>query len=362
VLALATWWFVARRKTMWFGLTVAAFSILSVTTTVGMFSSIIANWMALVVWMVFFAYTAFRLDERFRVLDAVVLLLMSTLILLIHPWTWGVFAASVALFAFVTLFQERRKGVRAAALLLSIIAIDAFLALAGLAVLGENQGWIVAETLGLFMTVVRNPASVLVFWSALTRLTQVWAAFFSPVSIVVSIIGVFCLQKANLSQWRRRLILCWLCASAIGSILAAPLGLDPSNPTRSESHLWRMLFLTPFQLTLPFGGALIAGFPKGLGKENEPANVRITRVSLRGAFLATVFATGFLLAWTPMQLRLVTIILVLPAVVGLLLAKSGSQEKELVGTLALVSLLLVAFNYATRALAQLLIDPHNYRP
>ena len=362
VLALATWWFVARRKTMGFGLTVAAFSILSVTTTVGMFSSIIANWMALVVWMIFFAYTAFRLDERFRVLDAVVLLLMSTLILLIHPWTWGVFAASVALFAFVTLFQERRKGVRAAALLLSIIAIDAILALAGLAVLGESQGWRLAETFGLYTRVVGNPASVLVFWDALTRLTQVWAAFFSPVSIVVSILGVFCLQKANLSQWRRRLILCWLCASAIGSILVAPIGWNPAYPTRGESQLWRMLFLTPFQLTLPFGAALIAGFPKRLGKTSEPAHVEVSRASVRGALLAVVFMTGFLLAWTPMQLRLVPIILVLPAVVGLLLVKSGSQEKELVGTLALVSLLLVAFNYATRGLVQLLIDPHNYTP
>jgi asparagine N-glycosylation enzyme membrane subunit Stt3 len=123
-----------------------------------------------------------------------------------------------------------------------------------------------------------------------------------------------------------------------------------------------MLFLTPFQLTLPFGVALLVGFPKRLGKTSEPAHVEVSRASVRGALLAVVFTTGFLLAWTPMQLRLVPIILVLPAVVGLLLAKSGSQEKELVGTLALVSLLLVAFNYATRGLVQLLIDPHNYTP
>ena len=117
-LAFSMWWFLARRMSARFGLIVFMLSILSVTTTVGMHSSILANWMALVVWMSFFAYIAFRSDKKFRALDAIALLVMSTLILFIHPWTWGVFAASVMIVAIITIFQEKRKGLFAGAILI----------------------------------------------------------------------------------------------------------------------------------------------------------------------------------------------------------------------------------------------------
>jgi len=130
ILAFATWWFVARGKTADFGLIVALFSALSVVTAVGMYSSIIANWMALVAWMLFFAYLAFRCDERIGALDAAVLLLFSILILFIHPWTWGVFAASILLFALVTLYQERRRALKTTAVLVLVVVVDALLALA----------------------------------------------------------------------------------------------------------------------------------------------------------------------------------------------------------------------------------------
>lgn len=73
--------------------------------------------MALLVWVVFFAYVAFRGYEGFRITDLIVLLAPSTLILFIHPWTWGVFATTVLLAAIVALFQEGRKGLRGTATL-----------------------------------------------------------------------------------------------------------------------------------------------------------------------------------------------------------------------------------------------------
>jgi hypothetical protein len=363
VSAFAAWWFLARRKPISFGLTVALFSVLSVVTTVGMYSSILANWMAYVVWMLFFGYVAFRGDAQFRVLDTVPLLLMSTLILFIHPWSWGVFAASVLLFAVLTLVQEKRRGLKPAALLVLVVVVDIVIAFLSLAVLGESQGWRVAEAFGDYLVVVRNPASVLVFWDALTRLTQVWAAFFSPLSIVVSILGVFCLQKANLSGSRRRLVLCWLCVSAIGSILVAPVGFNPSEPIRSESQLWRLLFLTPFQLTLPLGAALLADLPRRLNRARGslPGPKSGLRPHRR-IFFAAVSACGFLLAWMPLQVRSVLILILLPVITGVAIAKSAGGDDEILSDVVLSCILLVAFTYTTRALAQLLISPHNYTP
>ncbi len=56
-----------------------------------------------------------------RVIDLIVLLALSTLILFIHPWTWGVFAATVFVAAILALFQERREGLRAAAISFSLL-------------------------------------------------------------------------------------------------------------------------------------------------------------------------------------------------------------------------------------------------
>jgi hypothetical protein len=355
-LALATWWFLARKKKAEFGLIVVLFSVFSVTTTVGVFSSILANWMALVVWMLYFAYTASRCYEKIRVQDAIVLLSMSTLILFIHPWTWGVFAVSVLLFAFMMLFREKRRALSVAAVSISVVAIDVLLALVSLVLLGGSEGWRVAEALELYTTVFRNPASLLVFWGALTRLTQVWAAFFSPLSLAVSILGVFYLFSADLTVWRRRLILAWICASAIGSLLVAPIGYIVY-----ESQIWRLLFLTPLQLTLPFGIALIMEFPRMLLKMGSGTRQSLQGASvlIRGIFLSSLFVVAFLLAWAPIQWRPGLILIALPAVTGLSLTQSRGKEKQLLSDVVLLLLLLVAFNYATRALAQLLLGPHN---
>lgn len=359
VLVLATWWFLARKKKVEFGLIVVLFSVFSVTTTVGVFSSILANWMALVVWMLYFAYTASRCDEKIRVLDAIVLLSMSTLILFIHPWTWGLFAVSVLLFAFMMLFREKRRALSVAAVSVSVIVIDALLALVSLILLGGSQGWRVADALELYTTVFRDPASLLVFWDALTRLTQVWAAFFSPLSLAVSILGVFYLYSADLTAWRRRLILAWICASAIGSLMVAPIGYNPLEP-ESESQIWRLLFLTPFQLTMPFGIALVMEFPRMLQTASESRqSLQSASVLIRGIFLSSLFVVALLLAWTPIQWRPGLILIALPAMTGISLAQPRGKENQLLRDVVLLLLVLVAFNYAARALAQLLFDPHN---
>jgi hypothetical protein len=361
-LGMAMWWFLARKKRTSLGLLVFALLTLSVTTTIGFFSSILANWMAVVVWVAFFAYTAFRGDEGFKILDFVVLLAMSTLIFFIHPWTWGVFAASVLLATTAALLEERRKALRGAAMLLSVLVVDLAIAALSLILLKGSQGWRLLDALRLYSFVISKPSSLLFFWDAVNRLTQVWAAFFSPLYLVISVLGVMCLTCGSVTPWRRRLILAWICASAVGSVLVAPIGFNPAQPARGESQLWRLFFLTPFQVTAPFGIAWLSQLPHRFLKIGVKHNVENSWTIPRAIWLAAILAIGVLLAWTPigaLSVRALLLLVLIPAATALVLLTTEGAEAEFLGDIILASFLLVAFNSTTRALSQLLIDPHN---
>jgi len=360
--AISSWWFLAKNKRGNLGLIVLSLAVLSVSTAVGMYASVLANWMALVVWVLFFAYVGARADKGFRLLDAILLLGLSNLVLFIHPWTWPFFAASVVLFSLGTMFWEKRRGPRVGLMLTSIITIGAVVAVLSLSILGGSQGWRVAEALALYTSALREPTRLLVFWQALTRLTQVWAAFLHPICLAMSVLGVFYLHAGALTMSRRRLILAWICASSIGSILAAPIGFNPDQPLRSESQLWRVLFLTPFQLAAPFGVEMIVMSSRRLCVGNGMApSLESDSSRVREAWLAAVLGIAVLLAWAPIEWRSLLILAALPLCTMLALRRSGGQEKEFVTAIVLAVCLLVFCNYAMRALAQLLIDPHNYR-
>jgi hypothetical protein len=357
-LALFAWIFLARGRSMNFGLIVFLLSTFSVVTTVGFYSSILANWMALVCWVFFFAYAGFVSDVKLRTRDVLVLLIVSTAVLLLHPWTWGVFAAAVIIAAILT-FQERKLR-RSATILLLVISLTAVLALVSFTFLAGSQGWREIDAIDLYTYVINNPSTVLFFWDAVKRLTEIWSPFFSSLYIALSIIGVFALRASNLSTWRRNLIIGWLCVSALGSILVAPIGFDPARPTETESQLWRLFFLTPFFLTAPFGIAWIAKIPSRFRSAVSD--------KLRGAastdapiWLGVLLVLGFVLASLPVWGRPLILLAILPLSTGFFLVRCEGEEAVFLSDIMIATFLLVAFNNTARSLSQLLIDPHNAR-
>jgi hypothetical protein len=356
-LGLATWWLLARKKSMNFGILVFTLSVLSISTTVGLYASILSNWIALVLWAIFFAYAAFRGDRGFRIVDGLVLFALSTLILLNHPWTWGVFAAAVLIAAILALIQDKRDGVRSAGMLMAVVLLDAALAFSSLAYLAAGQSQQITKALDLYFYVINDPSRVFYFWRALNWLISVWSPFFSPLYIAISIAGVFFLSTANLSAWRRRLIWGWLCVSGIGSVLIAPVGFDPTFSQGTE--LWRLLFLTPFQLTAPLGILWLAQLPKRLQRNESLSRTSNTEWSVRLTLPCSVLCLGVLLALAPVWLRFFIILAALPVVTFLVLTKTTVREVEVLGDIVLLCFILVAFNNATRALSQLLLSPHN---
>ena len=57
--------------------------------------------------------------------------------------------------------------------------------------------------------------------------------------------------------------------------------------------------------------------------------------------------------------RLLVIPIALSAVTALVLRKVGDEKGEFLSNAILIFLILLSFNYSTRALSQLLFDPHN---
>jgi len=353
-LGMLTWAFLFPKRGS-LGLTVLLFSAMSVTTTVGLYSSILANWMTLVAWVGFFAYACSRLDRGLKTLDLAVLLSISTLILFLHPWTWGVFAASMILVAASSL-RPRKEALRNGGLLLGIILTNILVAVASLTLLSGSEGWRVADAIEIYMWWARNPTSLFWFWDALSRLTQVWAPFFSPLLIAASIIGVASLPKAGISRWRRRFVWAWVIAAGLGSLFVAPYGFDPADPTGSESQLWRLFFLTPFAVTTPLGVAALRRYLAGHGGPETETRKAPTQV------MGLILAAGSTLPFATAPLRAVLIFLFLAAFLAMRRFFGSNSDNRLLGQMVVLVFLLVAFTSTTRALSQLLLAPHNYRP
>lgn len=354
-LALSTTWLLARKESNEFRGIAFTLSILSVTTTIGIYSSTLSNWAALVAWSFFFAYLVFAVERGVTKWDFLVLMLISILIVYLHPWTWVMFAVSITLAAVITLLRDRKGGLLPAAMLGAIIGTGGFLGLISLRLLSHT---FYANPPELYLSVIENPRRILLFWEALNSLTQVWAPSLSPLYIVVSILGVLYLEAADPSFIRRRLIIAWLCTAAIASFLVAPVDFNPAQPgALGDGQLWRVLFLTPFQVVAPFGVAWLTQIPYRLKYTNWDANPRINIACY--ALPTLVLSIGGLLAWASQPIRLILIPITLPLVTGIALDFGRGAESKVMARLILMILLLIAFNYATRALSQLLIAPHN---
>ncbi len=358
-LGFAFWWFMARKGPSSRGLLAFTFSTLSATTALAMYSSSVANWAVLVLWVVFSGYFVLSAARHFRVSDFFVLLFVSTLMLIIHPWTWGVFAAFMVVTSAVAIVQERRNALRVSVSPILIVVIDVAFGLFSIRYLAGSQGWRVVDALSYYTYVFKNPNTIFEFWPALDWTTRIWSPFFSPIYIFLAIIGVFVLLRKEVSTWQRRLILSWIFVSMIGSILVAPIGYVPNSPASSDSQLWRLVFLTPFQVTAPLAVIWLSNRNK---LTVETGDVRGGHTWLPGAWLLTVLSFGILVAFAPYTLGLALLLLLIPIITSYYIERSSGREAELLGYIIQAICVLIAFNYVCRALSQLLINPHSYVP
>ena len=75
-------------------------TLLWLPTTLGIYVAIQANWVALLFWMIFLAI--YFANSEPKITTYIILAVLSMIILLVHPWTWGVFATTLILTALLS--------------------------------------------------------------------------------------------------------------------------------------------------------------------------------------------------------------------------------------------------------------------
>jgi len=323
-------------------------TLLWLPTTLGIWAGIQANWVAMLFWMIFLAIFFASREPHF--ISYVILAVLSLIILLVHPWTWGVFAVTLLL---TTIMSRRTAWARhtfralvASVLLALPIGIAAY-------TLSQNLRSDFDLTLQLYSSAPINPESLSNFGGALAELFNNWGGMIPPLVLLLCLIGALSLAR------RRGIIanylIAWIATWCVGSILVAPSGYNPTNFGISETGLWRMLFVSP----LPF--LLALGLDKTISLSASPMTTMGTeRLSPRIYSLLSIapfIALGAALfpIWDP-TLRLVIVTAALLIALTLVVVFPRNQTLHILVTTVLMLFLL---NAALRGLFPLLLDPHN---
>jgi hypothetical protein len=281
----------------------ALVSTVSVSTTGGMYTGTIAEWIALIVWIMSLIFLAIGNHSRRRQLISTIGLTVGSLVVLfIHPWTWLAMIVGLIAYCVIVLIVRPSGYLREVAPVLLVIFLNA----AGLALsifaLWKTQGWRVASAFSLVQKSLGSTYFGFGSWEILVFFSQIWSQFLNPVLLGLSILGVVVLaRRRDRLSW---IVLAWIVAACATNVLAAPMWYNPLNVNRGETQIFRALFLTPFQI---------------------------------------------------------------PAAIGLLHLKSAldgrvgqSRSARVVVGLAIALLFLAILNGTFRALFPLLTDPHNY--
>lgn len=314
-------------------------------TTLGMYAGIQANWLAYILWMLFLSY--YFLNRRWNALVFVMQALMSVLILLLHPWTWGVFFVSLVLTAMLSTRNTWRnrslQGVLASLVLALPVGLSAFMFFPGVR---SDFG----NAIDLYSLSLVHPNSLMTLGGAFVELFANWSSFLPPILLLLCIIGAYVLSEQTDSVARTYMI-AWIATWCVGTILVAPSGYNPVNAGISETGIWRMLYVSP----LPFLLALGVRYCYDLSRRIE--GVGASTRHLEVVFILSAFAifSVILVVSSNLIVRLAVVLAAVTAVTFL-----GVRFKYSLPRILLVSvLLMILANAAFRSLYPLLIDPRN---
>jgi hypothetical protein len=345
----STFAFLAFRSARNFAFLAGLCTILWIPTTMGIWSGIQAGWAAYVVWMLFLAFYLNRLGKS-AYGGFVWQGLLSVGILMLHPWTWGVFLTTLIV---TSLFGIRRRAdlsnglstLISAVWLAVPIGVGAFVSLSG--VRGDFSN---AFTLFSF-PFLHIDSVIKLFPGALLETSGLWSSFLSPTLILIALVGVFTLNEKRGET--KRYLLAWVAVWCIASILAAPIDYVPANPAISDSELSRMLYFSPLPILLALG---VSKFVDLSSRFVISGACRFPR--LQPIVLSAVIGVSSLLLFifaTPM-IRLGSVMAGALAVVLLTYRFRLRDSPRLMITILLI---LIIVNAAFRSLFPLLLDPHN---
>jgi hypothetical protein len=230
----------------------ALVSTVSVSTAGGMYTGTVAEWVALIVWILSLTSLAFGSDNLRRQFVSVFGLTVGSLaVLFIHPWTWLAMIVALVAYCVIVLVIRPNRWLREISPVLLVISFNA----AGLALsmwaLWKTQGWRVASAFSLVHDSLGSKYFGLGSWEILVFFSKIWSQFLNPVLLGLSILGVMALARRRDRLWW--IVLAWIVAACVTNVLATPMGYNPLEANRGETQIFRAMFLTPFQIPAAIG-------------------------------------------------------------------------------------------------------------
>jgi hypothetical protein len=323
-------------------------TLLWMPTTLGIYVAIQANWVALLFWMIFLAI--YFADSEPRIATYVILAVLSLIILIVHPWTWGVFATTLLLTGVLSRqspWSRHSARTIVASLILALpVGVAAY-------ALSPSLSSDFLNTIQLYISGPVNPITLLTFGAALANMFATLGPVLSPAILLLCLVGAYVLSRRR--GITANYLIAWIVAWCVGSILVAPSGFNYTTPGLGESGLWRMLYVSP----LPF--LLALGMEKCLSIAKQPITIesskgilfRVVPLLSMAPFVAA--GAGLFMIWdVNVRLVLVAAALIVALFLVVSLPKYRSLDFLIVSVLA-----LLLFNAAFRSLYPLVLDPHN---
>jgi len=308
----------------------AAFVAVSPHVTVGVEYFIVANWLGIVLMMLFLYLFSRSVTQRSKSLVFLTIAL-SGFILGVHYFTWFLMVAVVVIYLLLALVEKRfsRRGEMAFCALL-VLGCTVPLVLAF--ILAYQGGGLphvprftfeyanVNDMLRQFLTLA-TPSNFVSLFLSQDRIFNYFGRnhYATPLLYVLALAGS--LKLWRMREDRERLLRSWLIASSLGVLLV------------QYDELWRFLYMLPLEILAALGLTTFLGYLKP--HENSTA---VEKNDLRsiGLLVTGFFTPGLLLAFSPLPSSLLFL-----SPIPVILVELRSQQKGWGGTIFLLTVSLI---------------------
>jgi len=340
-LAVATYFFtrfVVRNEKV--AVLAAAFTAVSPHTTVGVEIFIVANWLGILLMMVFL-YGFLRSVTQRSVLWAFLTVTLSGLVLGVHYFTWSFMILVILAFFLLSLVERRftlRRDIAFCATVISgciIVLIPAVLIAywVGGGLLASLQ--LVEHMVGTFL-MQATPMNFIVFLLNEERIYNYFGRehYAIPLLYMLALIGS--VRLGCLRNDQGRLLRSWFIASSLGLLVVY------------YNEWWRFLYVVPLEMLAALG---LAAFLGCVSLQQRSGTTTVTRDSLlpTALLLLVFFTLGLLLAFSSLPTFLILSGLVFVIIVELQWQLRGGREQ--IVSLLVVSLILEQLGRALYVLA-----------
>jgi hypothetical protein len=316
---------------------------LSATTfpaTLGIFESVDANWFALSVGLVTLCILiSLGLSSRRALWKALLATLCGMVLLILHPWTWGIVALSALVAGLVFLARKNWKmSAASVTVFFSGLVSGVLFFVTG----SETEKARLIETVIDFEGPLNAPSLVEHPFGVIYDALRIWAPFLNPLLMVLSVAGVVMLIRERSSSYKI-LMLSWMAIAGVGTFFAVTLG----------SEIWRIWYVQPLWI-------LGATGTRGLLQwANSTSNGRAShRIAARTTLIIGIAGLAVFFLY-PIVGSIVFYVAALSIVV-LHLGGQNANAKTILASALILFILVFFLDHALRSLYPLFLNPHNY--